>query len=86
MSFVSPFDLYTIFVLWFAGNTTIFLAIAFAVIAAMSAMFRMPNLMTGVMFLLFILMIGILAGNIYILAILILAIVVGWTISRLFKG
>lgn len=81
----SPFDLYTIFVIWFAGNTTIFLAIAFAVIAGMSAMFRMPNVITGVMFLLFILMIGILAGNLYIVVILILAIVVGWTISRLFK-
>ena len=85
MAWVSPFDLYTIFVLWFAGNETIFLAIAFAVIAGMSAMFRMPNVITGFAFLLFIIMIGALSGNLYIVALFILALVVGWTISRLFK-
>jgi len=86
MTWHSPFDLSYWLVNVFAGNMTIFLAIAFAVIAGMSAMFRMPNVITGFMFLLFLIMLSLTVGNLYIVAILILAVVVGWSISRLFKN
>lgn len=81
----SPFDLAYWFVNVFAGNMIIFLAIAFAVIAGMSAMFRMPNVITGLFFLLFLIMLSVTVGNLYIAALFILAIVVGWAISKLFK-
>ena len=82
----SPFDLMYWFVNVLAGNMTIFLTIAFGVIAIMSGRFRMPNIITGFAFLLFVIMLSVTVGNLYIFALFILAIVVGWIVARFFKN
>ena len=85
MAFHSPFDLYYWFVQTFAGNMTIFLAISFILIASMTAMFRMTGSIAGIMFGLFVILLAAYVGNIYLLIIVVAAIIVGWTLSRLFK-
>lgn len=85
MSFHSPFDLQYWFVNVLAGSMTLFLAIAFLVIAALAGMFRMPNIITGVMFGLFIIMLSAYTGTLYLLVILVAALLIGWWIARLFK-
>lgn len=81
----SPFDLYYWLVNVLAGDITLFLAIAFIAIAAFSAMFRFPTIITGVMFAMFIIMLSAYTGTLPILVMLVAAIVIGWFATRLFK-
>lgn len=81
----SPFDLQYWFVNVLAGDMTMFLAIAFLVIAVMAGMFRMPTIITGVMFALFIILLAVETQTLILLVILVIAVVVGWSIARYFK-
>ena len=81
----SPFDLQYWFVNVLAGDMTMFLAIAFLVIAVMAGMFRMPTIITGVMFALFIILLAVETQTLILLVILVIAVVVGWSIERYFK-
>lgn len=85
MAWHSPFDLYYWFVNVFAGNMTIFLAIAFIVIASMAAMFRMPAMIVGLFFSMFIIMLSVSTGNLVILVLVIIGLIIGWSLSRLMK-
>lgn len=85
MAWHQPFDLYYWFVNVFAGSMTMFLAIAFLVIAVLAATFRMPTIIIGMAFALFIIMLAAFTGNLFILVIIVIALVVGWAISRFFR-
>jgi hypothetical protein len=85
MTWHLPFDLYYWFVNVLAGSLTLFLAIAFLVIASMAAMLRMPTIMVGMFFALFVTMLSIMTGTIYILVLLVAAVIVGWLVVRLIK-
>jgi hypothetical protein len=81
----SPFDLYYWMVTVLAGSMTMFLALAFLTIAGMTAMFRLPTMITALMFGLFIIMLSVYTGTFYLLVILIAALVIGWSVARLFR-
>jgi hypothetical protein len=85
MAYHQPFDLYYWFVNVFAGNITMFLAIAFFVIASLTAMFRMPTIIVGVFFALFIIMLSVITGTLNILVLLIIGLIVGWVFTRFLK-
>lgn len=85
MVFHQPFDLYYWFVNVFAGSLPMFLAIAFITIAVLSAMFRFSVLLVGLFFALFVVMLSVATGEIYILVLLIFALIIGWIVSRLFR-
>jgi hypothetical protein len=85
MAFHQPFDLYYWFVNVFAGNLTLFLAMAFFVIASLTAMFRMPTIIVGMFFALFILMLSIITGTLNLLVLLVIGMIVGWTFTRFIK-
>ena len=85
MAFHNPFDIQYWFVNVLAGDMTIFLAIAFLVIAALSAMFRMSSLVTGLMFMLFVIMLSVYTGSLVILVFIILGLIIGWSLTRLLK-
>lgn len=81
-----PFDLYYWFVNVFAGSLPMFLAIALLVIASITAMFRMSTLITGVLFLTFILMMSVaITGTYYIVALFLVALIIGWAVARWLK-
>jgi len=54
MPFINPLDLETILIDQLAGGFTIFVLLAFVVIAIMAGRFRMPNIVFGGMMLVFI--------------------------------
>lgn len=81
----SPGDLYFWWVNVFAGSMTMFLAIAFLVIAILAGMFRMPTLIVGVMFGLFIIMLSAYTGTLVLVVLLIAGISIGWIIARFFR-
>lgn len=85
MAWHQPFDLYYWFVNVFAGSITLFLAISFLVIGALAGMFRMPTIVTGIMFGMFVIMLSAYTGTLYILVLLVIAMIIGWTIARLLK-
>jgi len=85
MGFHLPFDLYYWFVTVFAGGLPIFLAISFLAIAVLAGMFRMPTIITGISFALFIIMLGAITGNLAILVYIGAALIIGWSIARLFR-
>jgi len=84
MAFIEPLNLYYWLVTTFSGNLTIFLALAFLVIAALSAMFRMPNIITFVGVGLFIIMLSTFVGNILILFLVVAGIVIFWQLAKMF--
>lgn len=85
MTFHQPFDLHYWFVNVFAGDMTIFLTIAFIAIAVIGGMFRMGGPLMGSIFALFVVMFALYLGNIYLIVIVIVALVLGWTLSRFFR-
>lgn len=85
MAWHEPFDLYYWFVNVFAGSMSIFLAIIFIVIAAMAGMFRMPTLIVGIMFALFIIMEATVMGNLFTLVLFVIGLVIAWALARLIK-
>ena len=85
MTFHQPFDLYYYFVNVFAGNMTIFLAISFMAIAVLGGMFRMSGMVIGSIFALFVIMLVVYLGNLYLIVVVIVALILGWTLSRLFR-
>lgn len=85
MAIVMPLDLYTWLVTTFAGNISIFTAIAFLAIAGLSAMFRMPNAITFISFGLFVIMLSVYMQAVAIVVILVAGLAVGWALQRLWK-
>lgn len=81
----SPWDLQFWFVNVLAGNMTLFLAMAFIVIAILAGMFRMPTIITGFFFGLFIIMLAVQTGNLFLLVVVVAAIIIGWSIARFFR-
>lgn len=85
MTFNLPFDLQHWFVNVFAGNANVFIVIAFIVIAMLAGMFRMPNLILGVMIAFFVFIMGSLTGEWAILGIILIGSGVAWLITRMIK-
>jgi len=86
MSIKMPFNLEHWFMNVFAGSTEAFLAISFLVIAAMAAAFRMPNIITGLSFLLFLTIAGYIAGEWLVVGIIIVSIGIIYGASKLIKN
>jgi len=85
MAYHSPFDFEYWFVNVLAGDITIFLGLAFLTIAGLSAYFRMPAIVTGMMFAVFVIMFGFIAGEWVILVIIALAFAVFYSLAKLFR-
>ena len=85
MAFVKPFDFYTWWVNTFAGDMQIFLAIAFLVMAGLAGYFRMATLTFGMLFALFVIILAPYVGGIYVLVIIIVGLILGWWIARMFR-
>lgn len=85
MAFHQPFDLYYWFVNVFAGNELIFLAISFMFIAAMAGMFRMPTIIVGFFFSLFIITLAVITGNLYAVILVLIAVVLAFIFARFVK-
>lgn len=86
MAFNQPFDLEFFLVNTLSGSIEIFLGLAFLVIAALSARFRMPNAVTLTFFALFIVMLSYYTGGLYLLILLIGSVFVAWGILRIVKA
>lgn len=85
MTFVEPLNLQMQLVNVFAGGMLVFSFIAIAAIAYWSARFRMNNFMTGFSVFLFSIMMGKYFGWLYLVATLLGALAIGYTIARLVK-
>lgn len=85
MTFIEPLDLYSIFVPLFAGSMQIFLYIAFLVIAAMAARFRMPTEIAMIMFGLFGIFMASYAQDLFFLVIVVAGMAVFYSVGRLVK-
>lgn len=85
MAFALPFDLQYFLVTTFAGNFTIFLAIALLMIAGLTAYFRMPNSLTLVSFALFLTLLATYFRALFVLSIIIGGFVMYWLLSKLYK-
>ena len=81
----SPFQLDYWLVNVLAGDMTIFLALAFLTIGAISAMFRMPTIITGLMFGVFIVMLAAHTGNLIIIVLAVIGLIIGVIATRLIK-
>lgn len=84
MAFNEPFNLYHWFVNVFAGSLEIFFAISFLFIAVMAGMFRMPTMIVGVFFSLFVITIAYIS-NLDVLAVVMIGLVVGYIFATWFK-
>lgn len=78
-----PLDLYYWFVTVFAGNLTIFMALAFLALTGLSALFRLPNEALFISFALFVLMLSIYLEALAILVLLIAGLGIGWIIAKI---
>lgn len=81
-----PFDLYYWFVNVLAGSWELFLAMSFLTIATLTGMFRMPTVITGIAFALFVIMLSAYTGTLYILVLFVLALIFGWALAKLIKS
>jgi len=82
---IQPLDLYTNLVTTFAGNITIFIAIAFLLIAGLSAMFRMTNIIVFISFGLFVIMLSAYMQSIALIVLIVAGLAIGWGLSKLWK-
>ena len=85
MAFHSPLDLQYWFLQVFAGTTEIFMAISFLAIGILSGKFGFPNVVTFSMFAMFILMLFAYSTGLPIIMVIILGLVIGFTLARIFK-
>ena len=81
-----PFDLQYWFVNVLAGDMGIFIGLAFLIIAIISGFFKMPNIITLTMFILFATIFSLWLGTpLMVLAGIMVAIFFGWALSRMFR-
>jgi len=80
-----PFELYYWLVTVFAGNITLFTAIAFLAITSMAAYFRMPSILTFISFAMFVIMLSVYLEAAFIVVLLVAGLAIGWTIARIWK-
>lgn len=85
MAIHSPFDLEYWFLQVFAGTTEIFMAIAFLAIALVSGRLGLPNVVTFTGFAIFIMMLPAYALGLPILAVLVIGLIIGFLLSRIWK-
>lgn len=86
MALYLPFDLEHWFINVFAGNIAVFMVLAFIVIAFMAAYFRMPNVIYGYMLAVFVIIMASYSGEWLFLGIVMIALFVGWVISRAMRN
>ena len=84
-TYVQPLDLQTIFVNHLAGTQKIFVFISVIIIATLAGRFRMSGVVTGVMFVLFALMMAVFMPDIYFLAILLAGMAIFYGLGRIIK-
>jgi len=85
MVFVEPLDLQSIFINTLAGTTEIFTFLAFIVVAALAAFFKMPNTITLAMFALFSVLMAQYLGGVFMLVVLIVGLITFFIVARLVK-
>ena len=85
MAIHGPLDLKYWFVNVLAGSTELFMALSFVALGLLSGRLGLPNVVTFTAFALFILMLSNYAIGLPILVILVLGLIIGFLISRIFK-
>ena len=84
---IEPFDFQTLLINVFAGNATIFSAIAIFVIISLSGVFKMGGLTLGFMIIVFLLMFsGYVPASLVIFASIFAGLLVGYIIPKLVKN
>jgi hypothetical protein len=86
MAFVQPLDLQTIFVNYFAGSMTIFFFIIMAVLAYLAAKFRMPNQITLIMIVLFVIFFASYYSLLYVIVIFLIGLLIYYSLSKFMKS
>jgi hypothetical protein len=82
MVLIAPLDLQTLFVSIFAGSSMLFVIIALVMVLFGASKFRMPLIVTGVMIILFSIIIIPIAAWLYPVILIITGLLVGYTITR----
>ena len=85
MTFIQPLDLQTIFVNYLAGNMAIFLFLVLIGIAALAAMFRMPNSIAMIIFGVFAVIMGKFIPDLYFIAIILGGLAIFYGVIKMFK-
>ena len=80
---IEPFDLQTIFINVFSGNTYIFVFISLIVLAMLAAKFRMSNLTFGVIICLYASLIAVVASWFLFIVVLIAGFAIFYALGRL---
>ncbi len=75
MAFILPLDLEQLLVTTLSGNVQIFTFLAIIFFSAIAARLRMPNMIFGVMFLIFVVLFADYVGGIYLLTLIATAII-----------
>ena len=86
MTIIAPLNIEYLFINTFAGRTLLFVGVTLLFIASLSAKFRMPIYVFGMMMVLFSVVIMSIAPWFYILANLMAALLIGYTITRMVKS
>ncbi len=85
MSFIEPLDFYQIFVNTFAGSITIFSFVGIVLISGLAARFKMPNIVFGVMLIIYAMIFSDYVKELYLIAILITGFLAFNAFAQLFK-
>lgn len=83
VNFIQPLDLHTLLVNLLAGSDTIFIFLALIFIAALSARFRMPNVIFLVMFSVFTIFMANYFPGLYAFSIIIVGMIVIYNLGRI---
>ncbi len=85
MAWINPLDLQLLFVNTFAGSMELFMIIAFFAVAAMAALFRMPNSIALTMFALFGIFMANYSPDFYFLIVLIAGLAIFYGVGSYIK-
>lgn len=86
MVWTQPLDLQYLLVNTFSGSIEIFSFISFIALAGLAAYFRMPNVITLLMFVLFSLFMSTYLGGLYVIILLLAGLITFFSLSKIFKG
>lgn len=84
MVFHNPLDLEYWLINVFAGSVDIFVFLSFIAISGLAAYFRMPNMVTAIMFVIFGIFMSSYIGGLYLVLVLLSGLVTFYSISKIF--
>lgn len=83
MAFTQPLDLYNLLVVTLAGNSTIFLFGTAIILAILATKYRMPNLVFGLLLLVYVGIFGVMYGDYVILGVMVIGIIIAVGLGRI---